>query len=282
MPAPDAAPHSSPDATGTGRAVLRRWRIAVLAAALVLVALWALSVTLRRDARRHWARPLEVAVIVLAPGGVPAEKSEALRGGLDRLESFFHREMARYRAAPPRPVVFTFLGAAGIDAPWPMPPEEGGLVARAKHAFRLRRYLSAADRKAGASVPGFDARLYLLAEPAPAHAAHRVEGIGTAGGDLGLVRAQLDAGTVELALEAMGHELLHCLGATDKYDEEGHAREPRGLVDPGRSPRYPQAAAEIMVGEIPTGPARGRQPDSLDEVAVGPTTALEIGWIPDR
>jgi hypothetical protein len=34
-----------------------------------------------------------------------------------------------------------------------------------------------------------------------------------------------------------------------------------------------------MVGEVPIAPGRGRLPESLEELRVGPLTAREIGWI---
>jgi hypothetical protein len=53
---------------------------------------------------------------------------------------------------------------------------------------------------------------------------------------------------------------------------------PAGLAEPGLLPRYPQRAAEIMVGEVPEAADQGRLVESLDEVRVGPVTAMEIGW----
>jgi hypothetical protein len=272
MPADRAAP-------STPRRTLARWRVAVLVLVLGVVLAWAASVRLRRDHRRQWTRPLDVGVLVLAPGGVPRAKIDALEQGLPRLERFLDRESARYRESPSNPVRLTLLGAAGVDEAWPVPPEGGGLLARALHAWRLRRWLAAAHRSAGVPAGGFDARLYLLLEPAPPGRAHRVEGVGAAGGEVGLVTAELDGATLDLALTALAHELLHCLGATDKYDADGHALEPDGLVEPDRAPRYPQPAAELMAGEVPTAPGAGRVPDTLDEVRIGAQTAAEIGWI---
>lgn len=51
------------------------------------------------------------------------------------------------------------------------------------------------------------------------------------------------------------------------------------LVEPSLSPVFPQRQAELMVGEVPLGPARGRLPRSADELGVGPVTAAEIGWL---
>jgi hypothetical protein len=77
----------------------------------------------------------------------------------------------------------------------------------------------------------------------------------------------------------IAHELLHTLGATDKYDPGTDAPLfPDGYGDPDQRPLYPQAAAEIMAGRRMLSPARWEQPDSLDEVVIGRATALEIRW----
>jgi len=77
----------------------------------------------------------------------------------------------------------------------------------------------------------------------------------------------------------IAHELLHTLGATDKYDlATGLPLYPQGYADPARSPRYPQAQAELMAGRIPLAADKAVQSRSLREVTIGPVTALEIGW----
>lgn len=92
-----------------------------------------------------------------------------------------------------------------------------------------------------------------------------------------MVRATL-RGDGLLAATAAFDEAFHTLGATDKYDEAGHAIAPGGLVEPTLSPPYPQRQAELMVGEVPLGPGRGRLPERPEEIGVGPVTAAEVGW----
>jgi hypothetical protein len=75
------------------------------------------------------------------------------------------------------------------------------------------------------------------------------------------------------------HELLHILGATDKYDmATGQPLAPDGLANPRQNPLYPQQRAEIMAGRIATGPGNWRRPTTLDSCVIGPATAVEIGW----
>jgi hypothetical protein len=75
------------------------------------------------------------------------------------------------------------------------------------------------------------------------------------------------------------HELLHTLGASDKYDpRNGLPLVPDGLADPARDPRYPQTHGEIMAGRIAVSARRAELPRSLADMVVGPATAREIGW----
>jgi hypothetical protein len=77
----------------------------------------------------------------------------------------------------------------------------------------------------------------------------------------------------------IAHELLHTVGATDKYDSATDAPLfPTGYGDPSQTPLYPQLFAELMAGRRMVAPDRWEQAASLDEVVVGPATALEIHW----
>jgi hypothetical protein len=78
----------------------------------------------------------------------------------------------------------------------------------------------------------------------------------------------------------LAHELLHTLGATDKYDlATGQPFAPVGLGDPEQEPRYPQAMGELMAGRVAVSPSDAEIPASLEQMLVGPATAREIGWV---
>ncbi len=159
-----------------------------------------------------------------------------------------------------------------------MPPDSDSWIERGLHAYRLSRYLAAVHRRAHLKPSAYDARIYVMLEPATRDAPRFVEGVGTRNGDIGLVSAQIGATVLDLTLLAVGHEFLHCLGASDKYDSSGHPRDPDGLAEPDKQPKYPQQYAEIMVGEVGTSLGAGKLPDTLDDMRIGPMTAREIGW----
>jgi hypothetical protein len=80
----------------------------------------------------------------------------------------------------------------------------------------------------------------------------------------------------------LAHELLHTLGATDKYGGPRNLpRFPEGFADAESPPRYPQSKAELMAGRIPIDAGRAAIPEGLRQVVIGRTTAAEIGWLRD-
>ena len=75
----------------------------------------------------------------------------------------------------------------------------------------------------------------------------------------------------------IAHELLHTLGASDKYDPAtGLPSVPDGIAEPDRSPLYPQRYAEIMGGRVPESERIADIPKSLNYARIGPKTASEI------
>ena len=78
----------------------------------------------------------------------------------------------------------------------------------------------------------------------------------------------------------LAHELLHTLGATDKYSLTSNLpRFPDGFADPTLKPAMPQKKAELMAGRIPLDEQHAEMPESLRSVVVGRLTAAEIGWL---
>jgi hypothetical protein len=77
----------------------------------------------------------------------------------------------------------------------------------------------------------------------------------------------------------IAHELLHTLGATDKYDlRTNQPTQPDGYAEPDLQPLYPQSFGELMGGRIPVSSTESTMPESLQQVIVGAKTAGEIGW----
>ena len=78
----------------------------------------------------------------------------------------------------------------------------------------------------------------------------------------------------------IAHELLHTVGAQDKYDPKtNQPLHPHGYAEPDADTLYPQRWAEIMGGRIALSPNTAVMPRGLRETVIGDQTAKEIQWI---
>ena len=264
-----------PASPAPGRA-FRRVRIGLLLCALLLTAAWGARMSWHRWSRGSWQQPLQVGLVLLSPG--TDVEADRWRRRADELAAHLDAEMARWRGPGGSAFQITVTGPVGWNGTLPFSPASKAPLDRAGHAVAAWRTVRDIDRAAGGAVGGFDVRIFFLCAPLPEGQLGFAEGSGAVNGEVAFVRGSCD-GDLSLPLQTVGHELLHLVGATDRYDAGGHAREPEGLADPGRLPLYPQTHAEWMVGEVPLAPGRGRLPGSLDELRIGEATAREIGWI---
>jgi len=103
--------------------------------------------------------------------------------------------------------------------------------------------------------------------------------LGLQKGLMGLVHAFADPNQTQQNNVIIAHEILHTVGARDKYGPLGSPQYPMGFSDPLRSPLYPQRSAEIMAGRIPTSARSSYMAESLRSVTVNEYTAYEINWL---
>jgi hypothetical protein len=249
-------------------------RIAVLLAVLAMVALDA-WLTSRRTT--DWDATLRVSVHPIVADG--RETTRAYVHALTRddfapIEAFLRREAPRYGVALAEPAR-VWLRPALEQAP-PLPPADRNLPGTVLWSLKLRWWAS--RREAAQPRPRGQARIFVLyydpeTSPRVAHS------LGLEKGVIGIVHAFATRSMTPTNNVVIAHELLHTLGASDKYDPaSGQPRFPEGYAEPQRAPRYPQSLAELMGGRVPLSASRAEIPVSLDEVLVGPRTAAEIGW----
>lgn len=77
----------------------------------------------------------------------------------------------------------------------------------------------------------------------------------------------------------IAHELLHTVGATDKYNKHHQPVFPDGYAEPDKTPLFPQNLAEIMAGKISLSANHSNMAESLDQCIIGEKTAAEINWL---
>jgi hypothetical protein len=260
-------------------------RVAVLLVILAGVLAFAFFDVKSRRARNTWDHTLAVAVVLLQSTRLDPAATSAVPDRLAALEKRLTSEYARNAgisaAAARPPFHFTLFGPKDLPHGHAAPaPDSDGIVDLAKHAMALRRWVSAVDESVGLLAGPFDARIYVTAHLPTARGRTMVEGASEQGGRIGTVDVDLDPSMVDFALIVVTHELFHTLGANDHYGPEGQTRIPDGLADPAKTPRFPQDAVEVMARNRPLDESHEVPPEGLAELAVGPTTAREIGWIP--
>jgi hypothetical protein len=249
----------------------------ILVLLLVLLAV-ALTTWLDRYRSTRWREPLYVSLYPVAADDSAATSRYLMALDAARfhdIDLFFQREAARHRLHLSAPVKMR-LRAQLHELP-PHPPD-GGVLATALWSLQLRFW---AWRMSGSVHEPEDIRIFVLYHD-PALTRTVPHSLGLTKGLIGVVYAfaapDMDGGNSVV----IAHELLHTVGASDKYVPGNDApRFPDGYGDPHQQPLYPQTAAEVMAGRRMLSADRWQQAESLDEVVIGDSTAREIRWPAD-
>lgn len=254
--------------------MFRQLRILFLLLILLLVAI---NAWLQRAHTTDWDAPLLVA---LYP--INADGSERAAAYLDKLpetqfktiEQFFDKERHEYSVNLERPIRFA-LAPILKDRP-PAPAREPHMLQIMGWSLHLRWWATFSVPRPPGPTPSI--RLFLMyydadKNPVLPHSTALQNGL------IGVVNVFADKSMNGANDTVIAHELLHTLGATDKYDLVTTLPiHPHGFAEPERRPLYPQHFAELMGGRVPLTPNRAEIPDSLEFVLIGPATAAEIGW----
>ena len=244
----------------------------------LLLVLLAVAVATWRDRVRstQWRVPLYVAIYPIA-----ADDSPVTAGYIKTLNStrftdidrFFAREARRYGVGQEVPIK-TRLQAPLHGRP-PTRDANAGLFGTMLWSLKLRYWAARVTR---AATDPADIRIFVLFHD-PALINHVPHSLGLQKGLIGVVYAfatgEMDGGNSMV----IAHEMMHTLGATDKYEAGSNAPIfPQGYGDPSQNPLYPQRTAELMGGRRMLSPTAWEQPTDLNEVVIGPASALEIRW----
>lgn len=253
----------------------KKIRIALLLALLLLVVHHQIN---DKAWIASWATPLFIAIYpVNADGGELSRNyiEQLEERDFEEIERFIEREGARYGLELERPV-YIQLGDPVEESPSD-PPISGNFLQRASWIARLRWWRWRFDNQ------GMDPDVVVLAryfEPQNDRKLPHstgVEQIRVAIANLFASNSMHGENLVVLA-----HEILHTIGATDKYDlASGLPIYPEGFAQPELQPLFPQRVAEIMAGRVPVAESSARQAQNLEQVIIGPRTAAEIGWNSD-
>lgn len=252
-----------------------RLRQALLFYVLLMVAA---SAWLARERSTDWNNTLWVAVFPI--NGDQSERAATYIRSLqaadfDPVETFFQSELRRYGLTLEQPVHIDLR--AELDERPPPPPQAGSVLSVMRWSLVMRYWAWQMERRQAGVTP--DIKLFVVYYDPQTHEA-LPHSVGVQKGLLGVVNAYATRSQRGSNQVVLAHELLHTLGATDKYDlGSGLPLYPTGFAEPDAEPRYPQRNAEIMGGRIPIGPSKAEMPAALTRARVGRTTALEIRWL---
>ncbi|MBS0355143.1 MAG: hypothetical protein JSR83_14745 [Proteobacteria bacterium] len=252
--------------------MFRKLRIAILLFILATVAVGSWKSSARSSA---WDSTLHVTVYPIAAD--PSDTSRRIVADLKPedftvIGDWLEDELQRHGHSLLRPLAINL--APPLNSQPPPFPAGGNALAMMGWSLQLRFW---AWRHDAAPGPRPDVRLFLLYHD-PALTPSLDHSVGLEKGKLGVVKVFASRSERQRNAVVIAHELLHTLGATDKYDLHSLApRFPDGYAEPQRQPLYPQPAAEIMAGRIPLADDKTRIPDKLAQTLIGPLTASEIG-----
>lgn len=251
----------------------RKIRIGVLVIVLLTVAqeAWLQTRVLK------WRNNLYVAVYPINADGSPVT-SEYIHGLHQEewapLEAYFAEQAEQYGLSIKSP--FRFLQGTGLNELPPAPPKQSSTLEAVLWSLKFRWW--AWRHSPPVQMPA-DIRLYLMYH-APQKTSVLAHSTALSKGRVGLVNvfAGEEYGKTNQVLIA--HELLHTLGAKDKYDlATNQPLYPAGFAVPDKTPRYPQDAAELMAGRVPISESRAEIPVGLQQTLIGPASAMEIHWM---
>lgn len=253
----------------------RTLRIALLALVLVLVAGHTL---LDRLETSDWDRTLWIGIFPINADGSAAARRYI--GSLDAnhyapIENFFAREARRHGLALEQPLRIDLHPPLHARPPQLAPG--AGPLATAWWSLELRLFAWRRGSSAGRARPHI--RVFVMLHD-PAATPRVPHSRGMQKGLVGVVHAFADADMRGGNDVVIAHEVLHTLGASDKYDPvTGLPVYPDGYGEPQREPRHPQRLAEIMAGRIALSPHTQAMADDLGQAVIGEATGREIGWL---
>lgn len=250
----------------------RTLRIASLLIVLVVVGTTSLH---QRVYSRSWNRTLEVTVYPIDGDGTAA--TAAYLANLDSadfstIDAWAKREARRHDLKIDTPFRVT-LGDAVTSLP-PAPPGDG-VLETVLWSLKFRWW-------AWRATPGDRAltriRLFVVYQQGT-DGQPLTHSLGLQKGLIGLVHAYASPRQNAQNTIVIAHELLHTVGALDKYETGGKPRWPEGYASASRTPLHPQRNAEIMAGRIPTSADEWHMAESLRSVVINEWTAAEINWL---
>jgi len=244
---------------------------------LIFIALAFYSKTQKLKSR-NWTAPLEVVIYPMN-----SEQNEAVENYIQQLnndvfkeiDTFFANEAEHYKLIIQQPTK-TNLGKIIQIFPPPAPAFPFNTLEAILWSIKLRywAYNNTPDDKSNLHR----VRVYVYYHEATEDKQLK-HSLGLDKGLLSIVHAFASKDQEAQNNIVIAHELLHTVGALDKYDNNNQPVFPEGYAEPNKDPLFPQLQAEIMAADIPLSQTDSEMAESLDHCIIGKKTATEINWL---
>lgn len=254
--------------------MLKNIRVLILVYILLMVAVGA---WLAKARSTDWDKPLNVVVY-----SINGDESAASQKYIDNLENtdfedietFFEKEAKRHNLALKKPVDVSLAGE--LNTKPPMPPKNASTLSIIFWSLKLRYWAWQNDNY---PYPE-DVQIFVMYFD-PEQTTTVAHSLGLQKGLIGVVNAFASKKMKKENHVIIAHELLHTVGAIDKYDPStNQPLYPVGYAELDLSPVLPQKKAEVMAGRMPVSETKAEQPQKLTQVVIGEATAIEINWLP--
>lgn len=249
----------------------KKLRIALLLLILLTVAL---NTWRAQQQVRDWTHTIQIAVFPINGDGSPATARRI--ASLDEedfkdIEAFLGEQAHAYGVNNPRPVLVSLQPPLN-QLPPPQPVRRNALDIII-WSLKLRYW---AWRQPD-GVPRAHIRAFVIFWDSEATGGRVPDSHGLSKGRIAISNVHIARNMLRTNRVVITHEILHTMGASDKYGLDLQPQFPEGYAEPEASPRYPQRFCEIMAGRTPVSARETTMPDSLAECVIGNQTAREIG-----
>ncbi len=250
-------------------------RIIILLVIFVALAFYTKTQKLKSQT---WGEPLTVVIYPMN-----SEHNPVVEGYIAQLDSatfkeideFFKNEAGHYELTNEQPVK-TSLGSSLQEFPpaAPTPPFNTIEAVWWSIRFRYWAYTHTPDNHSNLH------RVRIFVHFHEASEGKRLQhSLGLEKGLLSIVHAFASTDQEQQNNIVIAHELLHTVGATDKYNGNNEPAYPTGYAEPDKQPLFPQSQAEIMSARIPLSKSHSEMAENLSYCIIGEKTAEEINWI---
>ena len=254
----------------------RKFRIVVLLFILATVAhrTWLLN------SHTEWKKTLYVNVYPINMDG--SQVSDRYIASLqpdqfEEIAEYYSGQSAQFNLAVKTP--FAIRIGPRVQQQPPQPEKAASMLQTIVWSLEFRWW---AWRNSPSTTVQPDIKLYLLYFD-PANHPVLPHSTALSKGRVGLVNVFAERSYTRQNNVIIAHELLHTVGATDKYDLfSNQPAYPAGFAEPAKTPLYPQIVAELMAGRRPVSENKAEIPLNLDQTVIGSMTAREIGWMTDK